>query len=276
MNYVEFKFRVKEPQVYRDILLAQISHLPFESFEETDEGLLAYIPDSLMNKEGLLKEIKKLEYVEDVIIREIEGVNWNEEWEKEYKPIMVENQCLIRAPFHPNDQRFLFQVVIKPQMSFGTGHHNTTYLMVKHLLNENIYKKSVLDMGCGTGVLAILAEQKGANPVWAIDNDEWAYKNTISNCLLNGTEYVSVKFGDKRKIPDKKFDLILANINKNILKKDMQDYADHMEKGAVILLSGFFDVDIEEISSVAKNCGLKVSRTDTKEEWAIVKCIKQG
>lgn len=274
MNYVEFTFIVNEPEVFRDILLAQIAHLPFESFEETDLGLKAYIPKFLMKKEDILNVIKELNYISSYEIAEIAKVNWNEEWEKEYQPIMVESQCLIRAPFHSNDPRFLFQVIIKPQMSFGTGHHNTTYLMVKHILGENVNNRSVLDMGCGTGVLAILTEQKGANPVWAIDNDEWAYKNTISNCLLNGTEFVSVKYGDKKDIPNKKFHLILANINKNILKRDMKDFAEHMEEGSVLLLSGFFEVDIEEMTQVIESNGLKVKETDTREEWALIKCIK--
>lgn len=274
MKYIEYNFEVKEAEVYRDILLAEISDLPFESFEETPEGLKAYIPESKYEKKKILERVNSLKYIKDFFIAEIEGVNWNEEWEKEYQPIMVEDQCLIRAPFHPNDSRFLFQVVIKPQMSFGTGHHDTTYLMVKHMLNENIFNKPVLDMGCGTGILAILADQKGANPVWAIDNDEWAYNNTISNCLLNGTEYVSVRFGDKKMIPEKKFHLILANINKNILKSDMQSYADHMEDGSVLLLSGFFEVDVDEIIESAEKAGLKVKARDSRNDWAIVKCKK--
>jgi ribosomal protein L11 methyltransferase len=274
MKYIEYTFKVKEAELYRDILLAEISDLPFENFEETADGLKAYIPESKYVKKEILARVNSLKYIQDFHIAEIEGINWNEEWEKEYQPIMVENQCLIRAPFHASDSRFLFQVVIKPQMSFGTGHHDTTYLMVKHMLNENIFNKAVLDMGCGTGILAILADQKGANPVWAIDNDEWAYNNTVTNCLLNGTEYVSVRFGDKNAIPDKKFHLILANINKNILKNDMQSYTDHMESGSVLLLSGFFQVDIDEIKESASNCGLKVKAEDSRNDWAIVKCEK--
>jgi len=274
MKYIEYTFEVKEAELYRDILLAEISDLPFENFQETPDGLKAYIPESKYVKGEILGRVNSLHYIQDFHIVEIEGINWNEEWEKEYQPIMVENQCLIRAPFHPNDSRFLFQVVIKPQMSFGTGHHDTTYLMVKHMLNENIFNKAVLDMGCGTGILAILADQKGANPVWAIDNDEWAYNNTVANCLLNGTEFVSVRFGDKDAIPDKKFNLILANINKNILKNDMQCYADHMGNGSILLLSGFFEVDIDEIKESALKCGLKVKAEDSRNDWAIVKCQK--
>jgi ribosomal protein L11 methyltransferase len=260
--------------VYRDILLAELSDLPFENFEETATGLKAYIPENIYNKKVIEEKVNSVEYLLNYDIIEIEGVNWNAEWEKDYPPIIVENKCLIRAPFHPNDPRFMFQVVIKPQMSFGTGHHDTTYLMVKHMLDENIFNKAVLDMGCGTGILSILADQKGANPIWAIDNDEWAYKNTVSNCLLNGTEFVSVKYGDAKAIPKKKFQLILANINKNILKKDMPVYVEHMKKGSILLLSGFFKLDIEEIKEVAKDNKLIVKGTDSKNEWALIKCIK--
>lgn len=274
MKYIEYNFKVNDVEEFRDILLAQISDLPFESFEETQDGLKAYVPESKYDKHSIKTVLESLVYLQDYEITEIEGINWNEEWEKEYQPIMVEDQCLIRAPFHPNDSRFLFQVVIKPQMSFGTGHHDTTYLMVKHMLNENVYNKAVLDMGCGTGILAILADQKGANPIWAIDNDEWAYKNTVSNCLLNGTEFVSVRYGDKKAIPDKTFSLILANINKNILKSDIEVYVEHMDIGSVLLLSGFFEVDVDEIKLAASKAGLKVDASYTKNEWALVKCVK--
>jgi ribosomal protein L11 methyltransferase len=274
MKYIEYYFNVNEPEVYRDILLAMLGDQPFESFEETPKGLKAFIPISKLNRIAIKEWIETLSFVVSFEITEIDSVNWNEEWERDYKPIMVENQCLIRAPFHPNDPRFLYQLIIKPQMSFGTGHHDTTYLMIKHLLNENIYNKSLLDMGCGTGVLAILAEQRGANPVWAIDNDDWAYKNTISNCLLNGTEFVSVKYGDGEAIPNKKFHLIVANINKNILKSDMATYVNHLEDKGILLLSGFFEVDIDDMKKEIKKCGLTVNRTDSLNEWAFIKCIK--
>jgi len=274
MRYVEFNFKVEDPDLHRDILLAEISYLPFESFEETNDGLKAFIPENQLDKSQVLELIHSKKYILKFSITEIEDVNWNEEWEKEYQPIMVENQCLIRAPFHLDDPGFIHQVIIKPQMSFGTGHHDTTYLMVKHILNENVYNRSILDMGCGTGVLAILAELKGANPVWAIDIDEWAFKNTISNCLLNGTENVSVKFGGKEEIPDRSFNLIMANINKNILKADMETYVKHMEDDAILLISGFFEVDVDDLKEVVEQNGLKVKRVDVKNEWALIKCSK--
>ena len=274
MKYIKYSFKVKEPELFREILLAELSDYPFESFEEKEFGLLAYAREKELKIDEIKAFIAQHDYITDSSYTEIEDVNWNQEWEKEYEPIMVENQCLIRAPFHPDDPHFLYQVIIKPQMSFGTGHHDTTYLMVKHLLNENIYNKAVLDMGCGTGVLAIVAELKGAQPVWAIDNDEWAYKNTLSNCLLNGTENISVKFGDSALIPDREFACILANINKNVLLKDIKTYAEHLEPNGVLLLSGFFDVDVEDISKAAVDAGLKVELTDKRNEWAIVKCVK--
>ena len=274
MRYVEFNFKVEDPDLHRDILLAEISYLPFESFEETNDGLKAFIPENQLDKSQVLELIHSKKYILKFSITEIEEVNWTEVWEKEYQPIMVENQCLIRAPFHLDDPGFIHQVIIKPQMSFGTGHHDTTYLMVKHILNENVYNRSILDMGCGTGVLAILAELKGANPVWAIDIDEWAFKNTISNCLLNGTENVSVKFGGKEEIPDRSFNLIMANINKNILKADMETYVKHMEDDAILLISGFFEVDVDDLKEVVEQNGLKVKRVDVKNEWALIKCSK--
>ena len=179
---------------------------------------------------------------------------------------------MIRSPFHPEDPTFLFEVIIQPQMSFGTGHHDTTYLMVKHLLMENLEQQVILDIGCGTGVLSILAEKMGAEVIWAIDNDDWAYKNTISNCLLNATENVSIKYGDATSIPNRSFDFILANINKNVLISDMKKYTKKLSKGGKILFSGFFEIDLSDMKKVIEKTGLKIDYTDVKNEWAFIKC----
>ena len=179
--YLGYYFKVNPLQPGVEILIAELGYAGFESFVETEEGVTAYIQKEEWNGD-ILNDIQILESDEFEItytFEDIEQVNWNEEWEKEYQAIMVENQCLIRAPFHANDPRFLFQVIIKPQMSFGTGHHNTTYLMVKHILDQNIYNKSVLDMGCGTGVLAILAEQKGAKMMQVLNFNAQAKRGPL-------------------------------------------------------------------------------------------------
>lgn len=272
MKNIQVEISVKNPEQNNGILVSELAEVEFDGFWETENGINAYINEDRYNEFEFKRIISRYDFVKGFKTELLNDINWNAEWESNYTPINVEDVCLIRAPIHPEDPTFLHEVIIMPQMSFGTGHHDTTYLMVKHLLVEKLSDKVVLDMGCGTGVLAILAEKTGAAVVWAIDNDDWAYKNTVNNCLLNATEQVSVKHGDASSIPDRSFDLILANINKNILISDMEKYVKHLNNNGSIFFSGFFEVDIPEMKAAILIAGLRVDFSDVKNEWAFIKC----
>jgi ribosomal protein L11 methyltransferase len=271
MRNFQIDIIITDPELNNGIIISELSDIEYDGFWETDEGISAFIAEIKYNEEKLNQIINKYDFAKSFNAISVENINWNVEWESNYSPINVEDDCLIRSPFHPEDPTFLVEVIIQPQMSFGTGHHDTTYLMVKHLLMVDLNEKIVLDMGCGTGVLSILAEKMGAQVVWAIDNDDWAYKNTISNCLLNATENVSIKHGDGASIPDRKFDFILANINKNVLIKDIKEYTKHLKDGGNIFLSGFFEIDLTEMKTVIKKAGLNLDDIDVKNEWAFIK-----
>lgn len=272
MKNFQIDIIITDPELNNGIIISELSDIKYDGFWETNEGISAFVDENKYDEEKLSQIIEKYDFVKEFNTNSVEDINWNAEWESNYPPINVEDDCLIRSPFHPEDPTFLFEVIIQPQMSFGTGHHDTTYLMVKHLLLENLDQKIVLDIGCGTGVLSILAEKMGAQVVWAIDNDDWAYKNTISNCLLNATENVSIKHGDASSIPDRPFDFILANINKNVLISDIKKYTKNLNRGGTILLSGFFEIDLSEMKKVIKKANLKINYTDVRNEWAIIKC----
>lgn len=245
MNYINLSATIKPLEVGRDILVAELSEIGFESFVETENGLEAYIQSNQFKLEAVknLRIINNSEFTVAYSTKTIEDQNWNEAWEKSFNPINVENRCYIRAKFHEKPTDIEFDIIIDPKMSFGTGHHETTYLMIKRLLALDVTNKKVLDMGCGTGVLAILAKMKNAKYIEAIDIDEWAYNNTIENIRNNNCKEIVVKQGGAELLKDNKFDVILANINRNILLKDMSKYAKSLSTNGDLLLSGFFNVD---------------------------------
>lgn len=272
--YLEFDFKVKPLQPASDILMAELGELGFESFVENEEGLLAYIL-KLEWKEQTLDDLFVLQHPDFEITwtsKEIEQQNWNAEWEKNFHPIRVGDGCMVRAPFHAKEE-VTFDIVIEPKMSFGTGHHETTYMMLQHILNTDFEGKSVLDMGCGTGVLAILAKMKGARSADAIDIDEWCYLNSLENVERNNCADIQVFQGDSSLLNDKKYDIILANINRNILLEDIPIYANSLNKGGVLFLSGFYLEDLDAISSKCAAHGLEFEKNLEKNRWVSAKYV---
>lgn len=262
-----------------DILVAMLAEANFESFLFEESQLLAYAqvayyPHKLLLEETLNVIMSDLPFTISFSIRKIEQQNWNETWEKQFEPIIVENKCIIRAPFH-TPSKDLLNVIIEPKMSFGTGHHQTTYMMLNQLFIQDIANKSILDMGCGTAVLAIVCEKLNAASVVAIDIEDWAFENSLENCVLNNCSNVEVRLGGVEKILSNTFNLILANINKNILKLDMHRYVNSLEKHGKLLISGFFSTDVDELVELAESLKLTLESVITKDEWALVVLIKK-
>ncbi len=276
MNYIEIKFSIQPQTPFQDILIAELAKIGFESFEETEDGLLAYIQEPsfdekvLSNLDILNNALVKISYT----VKQIPAQNWNALWESNYDSVVIDNRCYIRAPFHPSKPEFEFELLIEPQMSFGTAHHETTANMISLLLNENVEGKSFLDMGCGTSVLAILAYKKGASPICAIDNDEWAYRNAIDNVAKNNTKDITVLMGDASLLKDKTYDIIFANINKNILLADMETYSHSLNINGKLFISGFYQSDLADIKAKANSLGLFCSIHIVKNEWVAAKFLK--
>lgn len=267
-HYIGYHFSVSPKVPGAEILLAQLSDTAFESFEETESGISAYVQKPFWT-EDILNKIPILQSKDFQIrfsIEEIEQVNWNEVWETNFEPIDVDGKCHIRAPFHPATETE-FELVIEPKMSFGTGHHETTYLMIKLLLEENLKGKTVLDMGSGTAVLAILAEKKGAVSIDAIDIDTWCYDNGIENVHRNNCHQIQVLQGDASLLGTKKYDVIIANINRNILLQDISKYARNMNRNGKLFLSGFYQSDLKDIETVCNQHGLFLHKKLEKNNW---------
>ncbi|WP_452225837.1 50S ribosomal protein L11 methyltransferase [Lacinutrix cladophorae] len=272
--YLGYYFKVAPLQPGTEILIAELGYAGFESFVETLDGVTAYIqkeewyPDILQDIQILNSEEFTISYTFD----EIEQTNWNAEWEKNFNPIVVDNLCSVRAPFHekPNTE---FDIVIEPKMSFGTGHHETTHMMLQHILQNNFEGKTVLDMGCGTGVLAILAEKKGALQLDAIDIDNWCYLNSVENVARNNCNKISVFEGDASLLKGKTYDIIIANINRNILLNDMETYVSCLNKNGVLFLSGFYNNDIPIIEEECNKHMLKLDEKLEKNKWVSLKFI---
>lgn len=268
MIYYKCDFKVEPVVPYRDILIAQLGDLGFESFVETEMGFDAYVAKSIWDDSWDLETIDGFEDVKVSHSRElIEDQNWNETWEKNFDPIVIGEACYIRAPFHKEDSSFPYEIIIEPKMSFGTGHHQTTTMMVQLALELEFDGKDVLDMGAGTAVLAILAGMKHANEIEAIDIDEWAYANAIENVSINGFEQIIVKQGGAELLGDRSFDIIFANINRNILLEDIPAYCQVLKPNGYLLLSGFYREDIPLIEEKCNSCGLILEKTKNIDNW---------
>jgi len=280
-KYYEITVTFSETNPWKEIFVSLLADLGCESFAdgETDDILLAYIAESLYNEEKIKDffEIYSIETNFRYRINEIEQQNWNAVWESNYQPVMIAGRCFIRAPFHAPAVAE-YEIVIEPKMSFGTAHHETTSLMIEFLLEENLQNKSVLDMGAGTGILAILAHLRGAKPVTAIDNNEWAYLNNIENNTRNNAETIKVKLGDVALLDGyEKYDVIIANINRNILLNDLPAYINVLNKNGIIFLSGFYaGKDLEIISQKCNELGLKLVSVKEKNRWCAACYIRSN
>ena len=279
MKYFEFTFDTHPcTETVNDVLAAVLGEAGFESFVEREGGLTAYIQQSLYNEETLITELANFPIPDTEItyvFTEAEDKNWNEEWEKNFfQPIVIGNRCVIHSTFHQDVPKAEYDIVINPQMAFGTGHHETTSLIIGELLDSELTGKSLLDMGCGTSILAILARMRGAQPCTAIDIDEWCVRNSIENIELNGVTDIAVSQGDASALAGKgPFDVVIANINRNILLNDMKQYAACMHPGSELYMSGFYVDDIPVIRQEAEKNGFTFVHHQEKNRWAAVKFV---
>ena len=274
MEYIEIKCHYPCTFPGEEVLPVLLGEIGFESFIETEEGISAYIPSENFSEDTLNKMLtsctEKISYEKTVIPDQ----NWNALWESNFEPVFVAENCIVRAPFHEKHNDIAFELIIEPRMAFGTAHHETTFQMLQLLLKENVAEKNVLDMGCGTGIIAILAEKKGAASVTAIDNDEWAYNNTCDNLTINNTQFTKVLLGDASLLGNEHYDIIFANINRNILLQDMKTYCSVLNNDGIIFFSGFYTEDTAVIRKEAEKYGLQLEKLSEKNKWIAAKFRK--
>jgi ribosomal protein L11 methyltransferase len=279
VDYMEVTAVVDPPQPWSDLLIAEMAEIGFESFEENLKGFKAYIPSADFDEEKLKSinlsedEAKTVKF--SFTLKKINNENWNQVWESNFEPVDVDKQCYIRAPFHQPKPDYPFEIIIEPKMSFGTGHHETTTLMVQWMLETDFSGKHVLDMGCGTGILAILAAKKGADSVMAIDNYPYAWENTIENVARNKTPNIRVELGDAMLLGKDTFDIILANITKNVLLEDLEVYVSVLRSGGELYISGFFADDMQDIIQKAEKYSMREVEYKQNKEWVAVKLVKK-
>lgn len=276
MDYIEHRFEISPLLPAREILVAELAELGFESFVEEDFGLLAYIPavaGEPLETASLISfnlENQTIEHTQRTVPRE----NWNARWEADFEPIYVEKRILVRAPFHEHEEAFEHVLTIQPKMSFGTGHHDTTWLMMRTMLDLELGGASVLDMGSGTGILAILAEQLGAEFVDAIDIDDWAAVNAEENAALNGCTRITCYTGDATLLGERQYEVVLANINRNVLMADLPTFAAVTKPAGHLLLSGFFPSDADRLIEKAVSCGFRPTGRMERNDWCCLRFEK--
>lgn len=278
MSYQEVVFIQNEgAEAYRDVVIAELADLGFDTFEETAQGFTAYIPTNLYNEKAILNVLThyKEETQFSFSAKAIKHENWNTLWESNFHPISVADQVYVRATFHQPEPSFVYEIVIDPKMAFGTGHHQTTASVMELMLDEDFRGKKVLDMGCGTGILALLAKKMGAKTVDAIDYDPLCFESTLENTELNTMTDIQAILGGKEAIPNTSYEVILANINRNILLDQLDRYAQVLAPEGSLILSGFYEQpDLEIIKEAAHALGLRYERHLVKQEWTAAKFIK--
>lgn len=280
MKYLEFTFHTNPcTETANDVLSAVLAETGFESFVEQPDGLAAYIQTALFDEPALKMALDEFPMPDTTVtysFAEAEDKDWNEEWEKNYfQPIIIKDKCVIHSTFHHDVPQAAYDIIINPQMAFGTGHHETTSLILEELLESELKGKALLDMGCGTSILAILARMRGASPCTAIDIDEWCVRNSLENISLNQVDQIKVFQGDASSLAHEgPFDFIIANINRNILLNDMHHYVERMNPNAHLLMSGFYVDDIPAIQTEAERLGLTLVHHREKNRWAAVRFVK--
>ncbi len=271
LNYTEVRLQLDPPDPGREVLTAELAELGFDSFQHTDNGLLAWITTDQFDQKSVMDLIERYrsQWEIDCQYEAVKPVNWNEEWERNYEPVVIAGYCSIRAPFHDPRPDLQYDIVIEPKMSFGTAHHDTTALMIQWLLETDLQGLEVLDMGCGTGVLGILAALKGAAHVTAVDNYIWACENTTENTLRNEVANLHTVHGDADVLSEinKEYHLILANINRNVILDDLSIYLQYLIPGGSIVMSGFLEEDAHLIQEKAVACGLIPDGEKKQNQW---------
>ena len=276
MNYYACSFTNPENENLKDMFMELLGSIGFDSFMDTDEGFEAYCQEPALD-ENELNDIMQMEQFVNVRLLKKELIpdqDWNATWEASYEPVIINEFCRIRAPFHKVEGSYKYDLIIEPKMSFGTAHHETTSQIIELMLQSDFSGLNLLDMGSGTGVLAILAKKLGSATTVAIDNDEWAYRNALDNIRLNDENDIIVELGDASSLNDRQFDIILANINRNILLRDMKEYVKCLVDGGKIFFSGFYEEDLVLIAKEAERLGLKYSNHVTKNNWTAAVFVK--
>lgn len=276
MNYYACSFTNPDNENLKDMFMELLGEIGFDSFMDTDDGFDAYCQEPLLNEEEL-NDIMQMEQFANVKLLKKELIpdqDWNATWEASYEPVIINEFCRIRAPFHKVEGSYKYDLIIEPKMSFGTAHHETTSQIIELMLQSDFSGLNLLDMGSGTGVLAILAKKLGSATTVAIDNDEWAYRNALDNIRLNDENEIIVELGDASSLNNRQFDVILANINRNILLRDMKEYVKCLVDGGKIFFSGFYEEDLVLIKKEAERLGLTYSNHVTKNNWTAAVFVK--
>lgn len=264
--------------MYKEVMIAELAMLEYDSFEETDTGIRAYIPETALDKAALEQVVAQYAEQTTIKVEKIERLankNWNAVWESNFQPLIINEQVLIKAPFHQLAKTYPYEILIEPKMAFGTGHHATTHMMIQQMLVLDFQQKKVLDFGCGTGILAIMARMLGAKEVLAIDYDQWAYENTLENLAVNNITQITVKKGSEEQIHAQDFDIILANINKNIITQTLDNLYHSLKIGGLLLLSGILPIDQETILTQTADCPLSLYNTIEKDNWLLLAFTKE-
>lgn len=279
MAYLEFEIPSRTwDSTQKEIVFALLAEIGFEGFVEGEFILQAYIDEERHSDQrfnGVIDELAELGIKVQYRFHRTEDQNWNKEWEKKFNPVVIEEKVLIRAPFHEAQDDLPCTLIIEPKMSFGTGHHYTTRLMIVEMMSYDLNKKRILDMGCGTGVLGIFASKMGASEVLGIDNDRWAYQNALENVERNGIKSMEVRFGDVGVLNDEVFDFVLANITRNILVRDLVQYEAHLAEDGIIVVSGFLAEDVQYVLNAAYRCNLTHLNTREESNWISLSFKKQ-